>query len=197
MRDNRTYVLFLRGETMDSNFYNFILTQKKNIANFEKRELESLIKDKAEKLCVKPEIIKILLSFYQCKDFEKLVQILKEEFTNNIKKETEIILIIKKSETNIIKINYNLLTGIIRLIVKKDFSHELDNSCYDTLTKNGYIINDVTYEFKFANDKNIKDMVTTDNYTPKDNDTTTYINESSNGSSDAFNKMLLQNGEKL
>ena len=64
MRDNRTYVLFLRGETMDSNFYNFILTQKKNIANFEKRELESLIKDKAEKLCVKPEIIKILLSFY-------------------------------------------------------------------------------------------------------------------------------------
>lgn len=181
---------------MDSNFYNYILTQKKNIANFEKRELESLIKDKAEKLCVKPEIIKILLSFYQCKDFEKLVQILKEEFTNNIKKETEIILIIKKSETDIIKINYNLLTGIIRLIVKKDFSHELDNSCYDTLTKNGYIINDVTYEFKFADDKNIKDMVTTDNYTPKDNDTTTYINESYNGSSDAFNKMLLKNGEK-
>ena len=90
MRDNRTYVLFLKGEIMDSNFYNFILTQKKNIANFEKRELESLIKDKAEKLGVKPEIIKILLSFYQCKDFEKSVQILKEEFTNNIKKETEI-----------------------------------------------------------------------------------------------------------
>ena len=39
-------------------------------------------------------------------------------------------------------------------------------------------------------------MVTTDNCTSEDNNTATYINESSNGSSDTFNKMLLENGEK-
>lgn len=84
----------MKGEIKMENkdLYTYISIQKKQIEEFEKKELERITVEVAKKLGVDKKIIDLLLSFYECKSIEDSYDVLTNSFNDSVNNESMIIL---------------------------------------------------------------------------------------------------------